>query len=55
MILVTDIFPNKFKDSFIVPGQKNMINNYRPFAIINVFSKIFEKIIFCKLSAHLNK
>ena len=32
-----------------------MVINYRPIAIINVFSKLIEKIIFKKLSVHLNK
>ena len=59
MIIDSGKFPSKFKSSFVIPiyksGQKNMINNYRPIAIINVFSKILEKILFNKLSVHLNK
>ena len=55
----TGIFPNQWKASFITPihksGNKNMINNYRPITIINVFAKLFECIIYKKVLSHLNQ
>ena len=43
------IFPSKLKLARIVPiykkGPKSDINNYRPISLLNIFSKIFEKIM----------
>ena len=54
----TGIFPDIFKHSIIVPiyknGLKSEINNYRPISLLNIFGKIFEKLMkknlvnFCK-------
>lgn len=47
---VCGVFPNKLKTSIVKPifktGDKNNIDNYRPVAILTVFSKIYEKIIY---------
>ena len=42
-------FPNSMKKALIVPiykkGAKSNVDNYRPISLLNVFSKIFEKIM----------
>ena len=42
-------FPNYLKKALVVPiykrGPKSDVNNYRPISLLNVFSKIFEKIM----------
>ena len=48
--ITSGIYPNKFKNSFILPihkkGDKNNIRNYRPITILNSFAKIFDEIIY---------
>ena len=54
----SSIFPGIWKNSFITPihknGSKNLINNFRPITIINIFAKIFESIIHNKLFTYLS-
>ena len=42
-------FPNILKSARVVPlykkGPKSEINNYRPIALLNIFSKIFERLM----------
>ena len=42
-------FPNRLKLARIVPiykkGSKSDVNNYRPISLLNIFSKIFEKLM----------
>ena len=42
-------FPNQLKHALIVPifkkGSKTNTNNYRPISLLNIFSKIFEKLM----------
>lgn len=49
----TCTFPDKWKISKVCPiykkGAKSDITNYRPIAILSVFSKVFEKIVHKKL------
>lgn len=44
------IFPKHWKDAHIVPihkkSSKAIISNYRPISILNIFSKIFERIVY---------
>ena len=53
----TGIFPEKFKESRIVPIYKNgdprLCDNYRPICLVNTLSKILEKIVAVKLTNHL--
>lgn len=53
------IFPNKLKTSKIVPiykkGDPKDIINYRPIAILPIFSKIFEKVIHKRLVKFFDK
>nr|CAI5861308.1 unnamed protein product [Callosobruchus analis] len=53
------IIPRQFKESIIVPihksGDKNLMTNYRPIAIINVFGKLFEKCLNKRLCNFIDK
>ncbi|PNF30889.1 hypothetical protein B7P43_G06095, partial [Cryptotermes secundus] len=55
--LSTGIFPDRLKFSEIKPiykkGNRNCISNYRPISLLTSFSKIFEKVIYSRLSNHL--
>ena len=52
------VFPSMWKDSFITPifksGDKTDVRNYRPITILSVFPKIFDLIVFNKISAHIH-
>ena len=45
----TGTFPQKLKHAIVTPvykkGSRNDLNNYRPISILNIFSKIFEKLM----------
>lgn len=53
LILASGTFPKKLKVAHIKPiykkGDKDVINNYRPIALLNNISKIVEKIIYNRL------
>ena len=55
--LTTGIFPHKLKTSKVIPihkaGDHTNCDNYRPITIVNAFSKILEKIVYYKLTHHL--
>jgi len=55
--LSTSVFPNKLKIAKITPifkaGDPLLTTNYRPISILNVFSKILEKIVHTRLSTFL--
>ena len=47
--VTSSVFPDAWKSARIVPihkvGNKHNITNYRPIAILSVFSKVFEKLL----------
>ena len=51
-------FPNKCKISTVTPaykkGDRNLMENYRPISVLNVFSKVIEQMIQSRLSEYLN-
>ena len=53
------IYPDKMKDAIIKPIYKNnnnkLITNYRPISLLPQISKIFQKIIYNRLSNFINK
>ena len=50
-------FPNFFKTSKVIPiyksDNRNDFNNYRPICLNIHFSKILEKLVFCKITFFL--
>jgi retron-type reverse transcriptase len=59
LCLIDGVYPDKLKIAKVCPifkdGNKNEFTNYRPISIIPSFSKIFEKIISCRLLSYINK
>ena len=57
--LVTGIFPDKLKIARVCPiyksGDKSDLSNYRPVSVLNGFSKIFEKIIYARITDYVCK
>ena len=53
----TGVFPDALKIAKVVPifkgGEKDSIGNYRPISILPSFSKVFEKVIFNRLSEYV--
>ena len=53
------IFPNVLKVARVIPiyksGEKNIVSNYRPISTLHFLGKVFEKVIFNRLSSFLNK
>ena len=51
--------PDQLKTAKIIPlfksGDKASMDNYRPIALLNIFSKILEKIVCNRLSLHLEQ
>ena len=51
------VFPRELKVANVIPlfkaGNNMSVNNYRPVSILPVFSKIFEKLMFNRLSEYL--
>ena len=54
--LSSGIFPDRLKYAIVKPiykkGNRQDISNYRPISLLTTFSKIFERLIFNRLSAH---
>lgn len=51
-------FPKAWKEAMLViilkPGKdKNLISSYRPISLLNIFGKLFEKVIYWRLGEHL--
>lgn len=57
--LSTGIFPDKLKIAKIIPiyksDESDQFKNYRPISILPCFSKFFEKVIYNRITAHLDK
>jgi hypothetical protein len=57
--LFEGVFPDRLKYAEIIPvhkrGDKKDLSNYRPISILTSFSKIFEKVMYKRLSRHLSK
>ena len=57
-VLSTGVFPERLKYSEVKAvykkGDTTSFSNYRPISLLTSFSKIIEKIIFKRLSCHLN-
>ena len=55
--LKTGTFPERHKEAIITPvfkkGCKDVISNYRPISILNVFSKIIEKLMYQRLITYI--
>ena len=53
------IFPEKMKVAKVIPiykkGDNLMISNYRPISLLNVFSKVFERLVYNRVINFLNK
>ena len=58
-ILSTGIFPSKLKEAKVIPLYKSAdhssFSNYRPISLLNIFSKIVEKVINSRLVSFLDK
>ena len=52
------IFPNKLKIANVIPipkqGDLSLVNNFRPISLLNIFSKIFEKLVHKRLYNYLD-
>ncbi len=55
--LTTGCFPERLKASKVVPihkaGDRKNCDNYRPITLVNTFSKILERLVYNKLTLHL--
>lgn len=56
--LLTGIFPSNMKKAVVVPifksGDPCSFNNYRPISLLNIISKVLEKIVFHQLSGFVS-
>lgn len=59
MSFETGTFPTILKQSTIVPihkkGKKDILDNYRPISLLSSFSKIFELVMYNRLTSYLTK
>ena len=57
--LIHGILPDKLKTTIVYPihkgNSKHQCSNYRPISILPVLSKIFEKLMYCRLIEFLDK
>jgi 2C-methyl-D-erythritol 2,4-cyclodiphosphate synthase len=57
-VLSTGVFPDSLKYAIVKPifkiGNKQEISSYRPISLLTSFSKIFEKLIYARLHAHID-
>ena len=54
----TGIFPKMMKEAIVSPvykkGTKDLISNYRPISVLNVFAKILEKVVYDRLANYVD-
>ena len=57
--ILSGIYPRVFKIARVVPvfksGSENDVNNFRPISTLPLFSKIFERVLFNKLSDFIDE
>uniref|UniRef100_A0A1Y1K5G1 Reverse transcriptase domain-containing protein n=1 Tax=Photinus pyralis TaxID=7054 RepID=A0A1Y1K5G1_PHOPY len=57
LAIKTETFPDMWKESIVVPihksGNKKLVENYRPIAILSAPAKLFELILHTKLFIHI--
>ena len=57
--MYSGIFPNELKIAKVIPlhkgGNIDTMSNYRPISILPIFSKIFEKLLYTRLSDFFDK
>ena len=57
--MYSGVFPDELKIAKVIPlykgGKTHVLSNYRPISILPLFSKIFEKLIYCRLYSFLDK
>jgi hypothetical protein len=56
--VIFNLIPQCFKAANVIPlfkgkGSRRQSKNYRPIAILNVYCKIFERYLFCRLSTRI--
>jgi hypothetical protein len=55
--IFSSAYPERLKYAIIKPiykkGDRSLINNYRPISLVTGFAKVFETVIFQKLSYHI--
>ena len=53
------VFPKKLKMATVIPvyklGSTMELNNYRPISVLNIFSKVFERLMYDRLIQFLDK
>ena len=56
--IVSGVFPDAFKLSNVTPlfkkGSRNSIENYRPISVLNNLHKIFERLVYTRLSSFVD-
>ena len=56
--LKTGIFPDLLKTAVVTPiyknGARNSISNYRPVSVLPIFSKLFERVMYNRLTGYLD-
>lgn len=59
LVFKTGVFPSVLKVAKLIPvfkkGDKRLVTNYRPIAILSFFSKIIEKLVVIRLTCYLSK
>ena len=58
LAISTGVYPNNLKVAKVTPifkkGDPSSVNNYRPISILSTINKIFEKILYTRLTKYIN-